>query len=126
MNRGVVQISLTSDHSYCESTVWPHKGSHFLHSVISFRSWTSSRAGFIFNGFTDLWKCLMPLEHVISTMHAPHRPVSFYWKFQCRFPQSLTQNLIAHRCSKLPSCISVTHTHTYTHTHTHTHTNCFT
>ena len=31
---------------------------------------------------------------------------------------SLTQNLIAHRCSKLRSSISVTHTHT--------HKNCFT
>jgi len=29
---------------------------------------------------------------------------------------SLTQNLIAHHCSKLRSSISVTHTHTHTHT----------
>jgi len=33
---------------------------------------------------------------------------------------SLTQNLIAHRCLKLRSSISVTHTHTHTHTHTKT------
>jgi len=47
-------------------TVWPHKGSQFLYIVIRFRSWRSSRAGFIFNGFTDHWKCLIPLEHLWS------------------------------------------------------------
>ena len=52
---------------------------------------------------------------VISTKHAPHRPVSVYWKFQYRFPQVWHKtwlHIFARNCA-LPFPW-------------HTHKNCFT
>ena len=71
-----------------ESTVWPHKGSHYLHIVISFWSWRSSRAGFIFDGFTALWKCLKPLEHLWSRQSMlPIGLFQFIESFNAGFPK---------------------------------------
>ena len=48
----------------------------------------------VFQSGVHLWWIHGPLKMpyttwtlVISTKHAPHRPVSVYWKCQCRFPQ---------------------------------------
>ena len=60
---------------------------------------------------------------VISIKHAPHRPVSVYWRFQCRFLQVWLKtwlHIVARNC-----CLPFPW-HTHTHTHTHTHKNCFT
>ena len=79
---------VTSDHSHCESTVWPHKGSHFLHIFIRFWSWRSSRAGLIFNGFTALWKCHIPLEHLWSRQSMlPIGLLQFIESFNAGFPK---------------------------------------
>jgi len=49
-----------------------------------------------------------------STKHAPHRPVSVYWKFQCRFSQVLHKTLL-HIVAR--NCALPVPWHTHTHTH---------
>ena len=60
------------------------KGSHYLHIVISFWSWRSSRAGFIFNGFT----ALIPLELLWSRQNMlPIGLFQFIESFNAGFPK---------------------------------------
>jgi hypothetical protein len=102
-----------------ESTVWPNKCSHFLHIVINFLSWIVSRMGFIFNGFTAVWNCLITLEHLWSQQSMlPIDLIQFIESFNAGFHRfdtkldctSLLEIALSHFCD--------THTHTHTHTQT--------
>jgi len=71
-----------------ESTVYPHKGSHYLHIVNSFLSSKFCRAGFIFDGFTSLWKYLKPLEHLWCRQSMlPICLFQFIESFNANFPK---------------------------------------
>ena len=61
----VVWFKFNSPAIIC-SVSWRSDRTRAFHIVIHFWSWRSARAWFIFNGFTAIWKCLIPLEHLWS------------------------------------------------------------
>ena len=109
----VVPIQLTADHYDCQTSIKPHDSPHFGHIYVRFWRARSSRTSFVFHSLTAIRKCFMPPKNLYPRYSM--LSISPVLKFRKFVSFSLTQNLIAQRCSKFRFSVFVTR-HCRTHT----------